>query len=125
MIAVAGVLMLALVAVVLLLTGLPSWLVLTGVAMLFGALATAFGVVPGSLLTALPARLVGLLENDLLQALPLYVLLGALLNHLPLAGILFRPSAAFFAVGMLFTAVPIRVSLAGGAALLAAAICAA
>jgi len=41
------------------------------------------------------------------------------------AGILFRPSAAFFAVGMLFSAVPIRLSLAGGAGLLAAAICAA
>ena len=88
--AAAGILMLAMVAVVLLVTGLPSWLVLIGVAMLFGAIATGSGMVPGSLLTALPARLVGLLENDLLQALPLYVLLGALLNHLPLAGILFR-----------------------------------
>jgi len=40
--------------------------------------------------TGLPSRLVGLLENDLLQALPLYVLMGALLNRLPLADILFR-----------------------------------
>ena len=37
------------------------------------------------LLTALPIRLVGLLENDLLQALPLYALMGVLLNRLPLA----------------------------------------
>lgn len=42
-----------------------------------------------------------------------------------LAGILFRPIAAFFAVGMLFSAVPIRVGLAGRAGLLAGAACAA
>ena len=43
-----------------------------------------------SLLTALPSRIIGLLENDLLQALPLYVFMGALLNRLPLADRLFR-----------------------------------
>src|SRR5262249_14306776 len=48
------------------------------------------GVLSLPLLTAVPERLIGLLENDLLQALPLYVLMGALLNHLPLAGIMFR-----------------------------------
>ena len=32
---------------------------------------------PLALLSALPGRLVNLLENDLLQALPLYVLMGA------------------------------------------------
>src|SRR5207245_5291408 len=42
------------------------------------------------ILTAIPARLVGLMENDLLQALPLYVLMGALLHHLPFARQLFR-----------------------------------
>ena len=42
-----------------------------------------------------------------------------------LAGILFRPIAAFFAVGMFFSVVPIRLSLAGRAGLLAGAICAA
>jgi peptidoglycan/LPS O-acetylase OafA/YrhL len=48
-----------------------------------------------------------------------------LLILIGLAGTLFRPSAAFFAVGMLFSAVPIRLSLAGGTGLLAGAICAA
>ena len=33
----------------------------------------------------MPQRLVGLLEHDLLQALPLYAFIGALLNRLPLA----------------------------------------
>ena len=37
-----------------------------------------------------PVGIVGLLEADLLQALPLFVFMGALLNRLPLARILFR-----------------------------------
>lgn len=41
------------------------------------------------------------------------------------SGILFRPIAAFFAVGMLCSAVPIRLNLTGGVGLLAAAVCAA
>jgi Tripartite ATP-independent periplasmic transporter, DctM component len=45
-------------------------------------------------LTALPGRIIGLLENDLLQALPLYVFMGALLNRLPLADRLFRCGVA-------------------------------
>ena len=47
-----------------------------------------------ALLTALPSRIIGLLENDLLQALPLYVFMGALLNRLPLADRLFRCGVA-------------------------------
>ena len=46
---------------------------------------------------AMPARLLGLLEHDLLQALPLYVFMGALLNRLPLAEILFRVASRAFA----------------------------
>src|ERR1700733_15575531 len=46
------------------------------------------------LLTALPGRIIGLLETDLLQALPLYVFMGALLNRLPLADRLFRCGVA-------------------------------
>src|SRR5258708_39994747 len=80
------------------------------------ALATA-GVLLGGieypLLTALPGRIIGLLETDLLQALPLYVFMGALLNRLPLADRLFRcgvalgrpsggaPALATFGVGAL------------------------
>src|SRR5258707_15805515 len=82
--------MLAAVAVLLLVTGLPAWIVLLGVALGFAALGVALGVFTSSLLGALYSRLVGLLENDLLQALPLYVLIGALVNRLPLAHILVR-----------------------------------
>jgi tripartite ATP-independent transporter DctM subunit len=89
----AGLAMLATVAIALVITGLPAFIVLIGTALAFALLGMATGDVPLSLLTALPLRLVGLLENDLLQALPLYVLMGALLNRLPLAERVFRTAS--------------------------------
>ena len=59
--------MLAAVALGLIATGLPAFVVLIGVALLFALLGIALGAVPLSLLTALPLRLFGLLENDLLR----------------------------------------------------------
>ena len=82
--------MLAMVAALLIATGLPAWIVLIGVAMAAAGAGLALGAFGLPILTAIPARLVGLLENDLLQALPLYVLMGALLHRLPLADLLFR-----------------------------------
>jgi TRAP-type mannitol/chloroaromatic compound transport system permease large subunit len=93
----AGLWMLALVAVVMIATGLPAFVALIGVGVLFAVVGVAAGVLPYALLTALPWRVLGLLESDLLQALPLYVLMGALLNRLPLADTLFRAGNALFA----------------------------
>src|SRR5450755_1703909 len=90
MMATTGLWMLAAVAVTLIVTGLPAWTVLIGVAFAFSIGGLLVGAFTLPILTAIPARIVGLLENDLLQALPLYVLMGALLNHLPLAQVLFR-----------------------------------
>jgi len=86
----AGLWMLAAVAALILATGLPAWMLLVGVAFAFAAIGVALGRVPLPLLTGIPSRLIGLLENDLLQTLPLYVLMGAMLNRLPLADVLFR-----------------------------------
>jgi tripartite ATP-independent transporter DctM subunit len=86
----AGIGMLFAVALLLIVTGLPAWQVLIGVALSFAVGGLVAGVFTLPLLTAMPARLLGLLEQDILQALPLYVLMGALLNHLPLAEILYR-----------------------------------
>jgi len=86
----AGLWMLAAVAALILATGLPAWVLLAGVALGFAALGVAAGAIPLPLLTGVPSRLLGLLENDLLQTLPLYVLMGAMLNRLPLADVLFR-----------------------------------
>ena len=91
--ATTGLWMLAAVAVALIATGLPAWIVLIGVALTFSAGGLFVGAFTLPILTAVPARILGLLENDLLQALPLYVLMGALLNHLPLAQTLFRATS--------------------------------
>src|SRR5258705_4307433 len=92
----SGLWMLAAVAVLMLATGLRAWIVLTGVALAFSVVGVTAGLFTASLLTALSSRLVGLLESDLLQALPLYVFMGALINRLPLADILFRAGARAF-----------------------------
>ena len=86
----AGLWMLGMVAVMMIATGLPAWVLLIGVALVFAVAGIGAGVFSLPLLSALPSRLLGLLENDLLQALPLYVLMGALLNRLPVAEILLR-----------------------------------
>jgi tripartite ATP-independent transporter DctM subunit len=84
--------LLALVAAGIVLTGLPAFIVLLTAAGAGSVLAVASGTVPPGLVAALPGRLVNLLENDLLQALPLYVLMGVLLDRLPVADALFRTS---------------------------------
>src|SRR5260370_30197606 len=90
----AGLLMLALAVGLLIATGLPAFVVLIGVSVAFSALGIVTGALPYALLPALPLRIVGLLETDILQALPLYVLMGALLDRLPLAETLFRAGSA-------------------------------
>jgi len=89
-----GLWMLLAVVALLLATGLPAYAVLMGVSTVFAAAGVATGAVEYRLLTSLPSRIIGLLENDLLQALPLYVFMGALLNRLPLADRLFRCGVA-------------------------------
>lgn len=90
----AGLWMLLAVAIVLLATGLPAFAVLMGVAAAFATIGVLTGGLEFGLLTALPTRIIGLLETDLLQALPLYVFMGALLNRLPIADRLFRCGVA-------------------------------
>lgn len=92
----AGLWMFLAVAAALLATGLPAFVVLIGVSGVAATIGVLAGAMPFVFLTALPPRIVGLLENDLLQALPLYVLVGALLNRLPLADILFRSGERAF-----------------------------
>ena len=89
-----GIGLLLLVAAGIVLTGLPAAFVLIGVAGLGATIAVASGTVPMALLGALAGRLVNLFENDLLQALPLYVMMGLLLDRLPVADALYRASVA-------------------------------
>ncbi len=85
-----GLWMLLATALVMATSGLPAWMVLVGTATLFASGGLALGALDPSLFFVLPLRVMGLLEHDLLQALPLYVLVGAMMNRLPLMDILMR-----------------------------------
>src|SRR5476649_2743010 len=90
----SGFALLILVGIGIISTGLPAAFVLIAVASLGAALSLATDTIPFSLLWALPGRLINLFDNDLLQALPLYVTMGLLLGRLPLADALYRTSNA-------------------------------
>src|SRR5689334_5844222 len=75
-------------------TGLPAAVILIMAASI-GALAGLLtDTIPATLLWALPGRLINLFDNDLLQALPLYVTMGLLLDRLPIADALYRAANA-------------------------------
>lgn len=80
-----GLVLLALALLLMMSTGWPTWVVLVGVSTVGALAGLALQVFDVSLLLSLPARVVGLLEQDLLQALALYAVVGALLHHLALA----------------------------------------
>ena len=90
----AGVALLVLVGVGIISTGLPAAVVLVAVATLGALVGVVTGAIEGSTLWALPSRLINLFENDLLQALPLYVTMGLLLDRLPVADALYRAGNA-------------------------------
>ena len=89
-----GLALLVLVGVGIISTGLPAAVVLIAVASCGAVLGVVAGAIDGSTLWALPSRLINLFENDLLQALPLYVTMGLLLDRLPVADALYRASNA-------------------------------
>ncbi len=86
----AGVILLLLVGLGIVATGLPAAIVLISAATIGAIVGVASGTIPLSILSALPGRQINLFENDLLQALPLYVTIGLLLDRLPVADALYR-----------------------------------
>ena len=90
----AGLWMLLAVAALVVATGLPVWALLLGVASLGASLAWAAGLDAG-VVTAIGPRIVNLLEHDLLQAMPLYVFVGVLLQRLAVADALFASGERF------------------------------
>lgn len=123
-----GLSMLAVLAVLIATTGLPVWALLLGVASAFAGLGVALGTFDAAVIGAVVPRTLNLLEHDLLQAMPLYVLIGVLLQRLPVADALFRGAArllrpsgagsalAALAVGTLVA--PMNGSVASSASLL-------
>src|SRR3954451_2871009 len=94
-----GLVLLLLVGLGIVFTGLPAAVVLIGVASIGAVFSVITAAVPLALLYALPGRLVNLFENDLMQALPLYVLMGLLLDRLPVAEALYRSGVALLPRG--------------------------
>jgi len=89
-----GLALLMLVGAGIIFTGLPAAFVLIAAAVLGAFIGVCSSVIPLSLLGALPGRLINLFDNDLLQALPLYVIMGLLLDRLPVADALYRAGNA-------------------------------
>jgi tripartite ATP-independent transporter DctM subunit len=83
-------------AFALLMLGFPVAFTLLGTAILMAALGSLLGVFDFHLLSALPLRLIGLMENDLLQAVPLFLYLGIVLERSTLAADLLEGMSSLF-----------------------------
>lgn len=127
--ATTGLWMLVALAILIISTGMPVWVLLIGTASLFAAGGIWVGAMDLGVLNAISSRTLGLLDQDLLQALPLFVFIGVLLQRLPVADALFSSlaslfrrtgagtSIAAFGVGTLIA--PMNGSVASSSALLA------
>ncbi len=79
-----GLLMFAAV-LVLLMAGFPVALTLAGTGLGFAVIGYGLGLFDFHFLSALPLRIVGIMDNDLLQAVPLFIYLGVVLHRTTLA----------------------------------------
>jgi tripartite ATP-independent transporter DctM subunit len=84
----------------LLLAGYPVALTLAGVSLLFAAGGAAAGLLDLSLLGALPERIYGVMTNDVLLAIPLFIFMGVMLERSRIAEELLET------MGRLFGALP-------------------
>src|ERR1700739_4572667 len=66
---------------VLLLVGYPVALTLAGTSLIFAAAGAGAGVLPLGLLGALPERIFGVMTNDVLLAIPLFIFMGVMLER--------------------------------------------
>jgi TRAP-type mannitol/chloroaromatic compound transport system permease large subunit len=92
----AGMWMLLVLAALIFTTGLPVWALLIGTASLYSVVGWLTGLFDTQVLAAISGRILGLLEHDLLQALPLYVFVGILLQRLTVADTLFSSITRMF-----------------------------
>ncbi|RMD88754.1 MAG: TRAP transporter large permease subunit [Alphaproteobacteria bacterium] len=63
-----------------LLTGYPVAFVLGGTALLFAAIGLASGIMQPDFILLLPERIIGIAQNDLLLAVPLFIVMGVMLE---------------------------------------------
>ena len=76
--------------------GFPVGFTVLGVAIGFAALGQLFGVFNVHLLSALPLRVLNLMNNDLLQAVPLFIYMGAVMERTKMSRDLFTSLGALF-----------------------------
>ena len=61
--------------------GYPVALTLAGVSLAFAVLGHALGVMNFAILGALPQRIFGVMTNDVLLAIPMFIFMGVMLEH--------------------------------------------
>ncbi|MEW6990808.1 TRAP transporter large permease subunit [Colwelliaceae bacterium 6441] len=88
-------LMFVVVCLVLLL-GYPVALSLAGTALLFAGVGSFFGIFEATFLTALPSRMYGVINNQTLLAVPLFVFMGAMLERSKIAENLLNAMSVLF-----------------------------
>lgn len=64
-----------------LLSGFPVAFSLAACGLLFGFIGMELGLLPGSLFQALPLRVFGIMQNDILLAIPFFTLMGLVLER--------------------------------------------
>ncbi|WP_229744659.1 TRAP transporter large permease [Neiella marina] len=108
-----------------LMTGLPVAFVLAGVALIFATLGSWFGVMDMSFVMLLPNRLYGIMVNPTLMAVPLFVLMGVLLEKSRLAESLLDALASVFGrfrAGMAISVVLVGMLLAASTGIVGATV---
>lgn len=86
-----------LVTMAALLAGYPVALTLGGVALVFGLIGVELGLIPMPILRNLPSRILGSMENQVLIAVPLFVLMGVILERSRVADDLLRTASRLLA----------------------------
>ena len=72
--------------VLVLMSGVPVVFGLTACGLGFALLGIYCGVMPAALLQAMPLRLIGIMKNEMLPAIPFFTLMGLILDRCGLAG---------------------------------------
>lgn len=84
-------------AICALLAGYPVALTLGGVALIFGLIGVQLGLIPLPMLRLLPSRILGSMENQVLIAVPLFVLMGVILERSKVADDLLHTASRLLA----------------------------
>ena len=100
-----------LVAGLILMTGYPVAFALAGTALIFSLIGSLAGGFDNTFLTAMPSRLFGIMTNETLMAVPLFVFMGAMLERSQIAEQLLDAMSALF--GQLRGGLGISVVLVG------------